>query len=100
MVAVLIDPASASRRARRSRASTTPSMREALLSAKSAVTQAQLAADIAKREAGRSEKLLAAGAIAENALEVGAPQRSRRRRRRSTMPSRGSRARRRISTTP
>ena len=45
-------------------------LREAFLSAKSAVTQAQLAADIAHREAGRSEKLLAAGAIAENALET------------------------------
>jgi RND family efflux transporter MFP subunit len=44
--------------------------REAFLSAKSAVTQAQLAADIAHRETGRSEKLLAAGAIAENALEA------------------------------
>jgi membrane fusion protein (multidrug efflux system) len=45
-------------------------IREMWLSAKSAVTQAQLAADIAKREQERSEKLLAAGAIAENALEV------------------------------
>jgi membrane fusion protein (multidrug efflux system) len=44
--------------------------REAFLSAKSAVTQSQLAADIAHREAGRSEKLLAAGAIADNALEA------------------------------
>jgi membrane fusion protein (multidrug efflux system) len=44
-------------------------LREAWLSSKSAVTQAQLASDIAHREAGRSEKLLAAGAIAENALE-------------------------------
>jgi len=44
--------------------------REAFLSAKSAVTQAQLAADIARRETSRSEKLLAAGAIAENALET------------------------------
>ncbi len=45
-------------------------VREAWLSAKSAVTQTQLAADIARRETGRSEKLLAAGAIAENALET------------------------------
>lgn len=44
--------------------------RDAFLSAKSAVTQAQLAADIAHRETGRSEKLLAAGAIADNALEA------------------------------
>jgi membrane fusion protein (multidrug efflux system) len=45
-------------------------LREAWLSAKSAVTQAQLSADIANRETGRAEKLLAAGAIAENALEA------------------------------
>ena len=44
--------------------------REAFLSAKSAVTQAQLAADIAHREEGRSERLLTAGAIADNALEA------------------------------
>jgi membrane fusion protein (multidrug efflux system) len=45
-------------------------IREAWLSARSGLTQAQLAADIAKREQDRSEKLLAAGAIAENALEA------------------------------
>ncbi len=45
-------------------------LREAMLSAKSAVTQMQLGADIAKREAGRADKLLAAGAIAENAVEA------------------------------
>jgi membrane fusion protein (multidrug efflux system) len=45
-------------------------IRDAWLSAKSAVTQAQLAADIASREEKRAERLLAAGAIAENALEV------------------------------
>ena len=45
-------------------------IREAQLSARSAVTQAQLAADIARREQTRAEKLLAAGAIAENALEA------------------------------
>jgi RND family efflux transporter MFP subunit len=44
--------------------------REAFLSAKSGVTQAQLAADIAHRETSRSEKLLAVGAIAESALET------------------------------
>jgi membrane fusion protein (multidrug efflux system) len=44
-------------------------LREAFLSSKSAVTQATLAADIAHREAGRAERLLAAGAIADNALE-------------------------------
>ena len=45
-------------------------VRESMLSAKSGVTQAQMAADIAVRELGRAEKLLAAGAIAENALEA------------------------------
>ena len=45
-------------------------IRDAWLSAKSAVTQAELGADIAKREEQRAEKLLAAGAIAENALEA------------------------------
>ena len=45
-------------------------IRESWLSAKSGVSQAQLAADIAKREQERAEKLLAAGAIAENALEA------------------------------
>ena len=46
------------------------SIREAHLSARSGVTQAQLGADLAKREQQRAEKLLAAGAIAENALEA------------------------------
>ena len=45
-------------------------LRDSYLSMRSAVTQAQLAADIAVREQSRSEKLLAAGAIADNALEV------------------------------
>ena len=45
-------------------------IRDSWLSAKSGVTQAQLASDIGKREQERSEKLLAAGAIAENALEA------------------------------
>lgn len=45
-------------------------IRDAWLSARSGVTQAQLAADLAQRDVGRSEKLLAAGAIAENALEA------------------------------
>ena len=45
-------------------------IRDSWLSAKSGVTQALLAADIGKREQERSEKLLAAGAIAENALEA------------------------------
>ena len=44
-------------------------IRDSWLSAKSAVSQALLAADIAKREQERAERLLTAGAIAENALE-------------------------------
>jgi RND family efflux transporter MFP subunit len=44
-------------------------VRDAYLGAKSGVTQATLAADVAAREQSRAEKLLAAGAIAENALE-------------------------------
>jgi len=45
-------------------------IRDMFLSAKSGVTQAELAADIAKRDQERSEKLLAAGAIAQNAAEL------------------------------
>jgi membrane fusion protein (multidrug efflux system) len=45
-------------------------IRDMYLSAKSGVTQAELAADIAKREQDRAEKLLAAGAIAQNAVEM------------------------------
>ncbi len=44
-------------------------VREAFLGAKSGVTQAQLGADIAKRDQERAERLLAAGAVAENAVE-------------------------------
>ncbi len=44
-------------------------VREAMLGAKSGVTQAQLGADIAKRDQDRAERLLAAGAVAENAVE-------------------------------
>jgi membrane fusion protein, multidrug efflux system len=70
VVAVLVDPgAHVALGAPLARVDDTV-VREAWLSAKSAVTQTQLAADIAKRETGRSEKLLAAGAIAENALEA------------------------------
>ena len=69
VVAVLADPgARVTKGAPLARVDDTV-VREAWLSAKSAVTQALLAADIAHREAGRSEKLLAAGAIADNALE-------------------------------
>lgn len=44
-------------------------IRDAWLSAKSGVTQAELANDLAKRDQERSEKLLAAGAIAPTAAE-------------------------------
>ncbi len=44
-------------------------IRDAWLSAKSGVTQAQLAYDLAKRDQDRADKLLAAGAIATNAAE-------------------------------
>jgi RND family efflux transporter MFP subunit len=43
--------------------------RDAFLSARSGLTTAQMAADIAKRELERQEKLAAAGAIAERELE-------------------------------
>jgi RND family efflux transporter MFP subunit len=45
-------------------------IRDMYLSAKSGVTQAELAADIAKREQDRAEKLLAAGAIAQSQAEM------------------------------
>lgn len=45
-------------------------IRDAFLSARSGVTQAELAADIAKREQERAEKLLAAGAVAQNVAEM------------------------------
>ena len=44
-------------------------LREAFLSAKSGVTQAEMGADIAKREQERAEKLLAAGAISLSVAE-------------------------------
>jgi RND family efflux transporter MFP subunit len=44
-------------------------IRDAWLSAKSGVTQAELAADIARRDLERAEKLLAAGAVATSAVE-------------------------------
>lgn len=44
-------------------------LRDAWLSARSGVTQAELAADLARRDQDRAEKLLAAGAIATNAAE-------------------------------
>ena len=70
VVAVLIDPGSrVTKGAVLARIDDT-AIRDAWLSAKSGVTQAQLAADIAEREVRRAEKLLQAGAIAANALEA------------------------------
>jgi membrane fusion protein (multidrug efflux system) len=70
VVAVLQDPgARVSRGAPLARIDDS-AIRDAWLGAKSAVTQAQLSADIGRREQERAEKLLAAGAIAENALEA------------------------------
>ncbi|MDA1080369.1 MAG: efflux RND transporter periplasmic adaptor subunit [Gemmatimonadetes bacterium] len=45
-------------------------IRDAVLSAKSGVTQADLANDIARREQERAEKLLAVGAVAQNVVEM------------------------------
>ncbi|HVT38419.1 MAG TPA: efflux RND transporter periplasmic adaptor subunit [Gemmatimonadaceae bacterium] len=70
VVAVLIEPGVRVARGTTLARIDDSAIREAWLSARSGVTQAQLAADIAKREQDRAEKLLAAGAIAENALEA------------------------------
>jgi RND family efflux transporter MFP subunit len=70
VVAVLQDPGSRVSRGTPLARIDDSAIRDTWLGAKSGVTQAQLAADIAKREQERAEKLLAAGAIAENALEA------------------------------
>jgi membrane fusion protein (multidrug efflux system) len=70
VVAVLIEPGNRVSKGTPLARIDESSVRESWLSAKSAVTQATLAADIALREQGRAEKLLAAGAIAENTLEA------------------------------
>jgi membrane fusion protein (multidrug efflux system) len=69
VVAVLIEPGNRVSKGTPLARIDDSAVRESWLSAKSAVTQATLASDIALREQGRAEKLLAAGAIAENALE-------------------------------
>ena len=70
VVAVLIDPGVRVSKGTVLARIDDSAIRDAWLSAKSGVTQAQLAADIAARDVSRAEKLLQAGAIAENALEA------------------------------
>lgn len=70
VIAVLQDPGSAVSKGTPLVRIDDSGIRDAFLSAKSGVTQAELAADIAKREQGRAEKLLAAGAIATNVVEM------------------------------
>lgn len=69
VVAVLLDPGARVAKGTPIVRIDDTSIREAYLSAKSGVTQAQLAADLAQRDQQRAERLLAAGAIAQNALE-------------------------------
>jgi len=69
VVAVLIDPGVRVAKGAVLARVDDSAIRDAWLSAKSAVTQAQLTADIAARDEKRAERLLQAGAIAENALE-------------------------------
>lgn len=69
VLAVLLDPGSPVKKGTPLVRIDDSGIRDAFLSAKSGVTQAELAADIAKREQDRAEKLLAAGAIAQNAAE-------------------------------
>ena len=70
VLAVLLDPGSPVSKGTPLVRIDDSAIRDLFLSAKSGVTQAELAADIARREQGRAEKLLAAGAIAENAVEM------------------------------
>jgi RND family efflux transporter MFP subunit len=69
VVAVLLDPGASVSKGTPIVRIDDSAIRDAYLSAKSGVTQADLAADIAKRDQDRAEKLLAAGAIAPNMLE-------------------------------
>jgi len=70
VIAVLLDPGSPVSKGTPLVRIDDSAIRDALLSARSGVRQAELAADIAKREQERAEKLLAAGAIAQNAAEL------------------------------
>ncbi|MCX5768494.1 MAG: efflux RND transporter periplasmic adaptor subunit [Gemmatimonadetes bacterium] len=69
VVAVLIEPGQRVSKGTALARIDESAVREAWLSARSGVTQATMAADNAVRDLSRAEKLLAAGAIAENALE-------------------------------
>jgi len=69
VVAVLLDPGSPVSKGTPLVRIDDSGIRDAFLSAKSGVTQAEMGADIARREADRAEKLLAAGAIAQSAAE-------------------------------
>ncbi|MEY4375046.1 MAG: hypothetical protein RL760_1213 [Candidatus Eisenbacteria bacterium] len=69
VVAVLLDPGTAVTKGTPIVRIDDSAIRDAFLSAKSGVTQAELAADIAKREQERAEKLFAAGAVAQNIVE-------------------------------
>lgn len=69
VVAVLLDPGTAVTKGTPIVRIDDAAIRDAYLSAKSGVTQAELAADIAKREQSRAEKLLAAGAVAQTVVE-------------------------------
>lgn len=69
VVAVLIEPGQRVSKGTALARIDESAVREAWLGARSGVTQATMAADNAVRDLSRAEKLLAAGAIAENALE-------------------------------
>lgn len=70
VVAVLLDPGARVTKGTPIVRIDDAAIRDAFLSARSGVTQAELAADIARREQDRAEKLFAAGAIAQNAVEL------------------------------
>ena len=69
VVAVLLDPGSRVTKGTPLVRIDDSAIRDAFLSAKSGLTQASMAADIARREQERAEKLLIAGAIAQSAAE-------------------------------
>lgn len=70
VLAVLLDPGSPVTKGTPLVRIDDSAVRDAFLSAKSGVTQAEMAADIAKREQDRAEKLFAAGAVAQNVVEM------------------------------
>jgi len=70
VIAVLLDPGAAVTKGTALVRIDDAVVRDAFLSAKSGLTQAELAHDIAVREQERAEKLFGAGAIAQNAVEM------------------------------